>query len=343
MKIALRDVAALINARIDGDASLTVSGFGPIESAPAGSVTFLANPKYTSYIYTTQASAVLVANTFVADKPLSVTLLRVADPYSALAELMTAVRGMEQHLPTGMEAPCRVPAGFELPENAYIGAFAYVADGVQLDEGVKVFPGAYLGSGVSVGRDTVIRPGVKVYEGCRIGARCIIHSGAVIGADGFGFAPTPSGQYEKIPQLGNVVIDDDVEIGANTTVDRATFGSTHIGRGTKLDNLIQIAHNVRIGTDNVLASQVGVAGSTKVGNNNMIGGQVGVAGHISIGDHNEIGAQSGIPNTVGSGNRLMGYPAIDSRQWAKNLVYVKKIPAIMDRLEKLSKQIDNKE
>lgn len=340
MRISLRDVAALINARIDGDESLTVSGFGPIENAPAGSVTFLANPKYTSYIYTTQAAAVLVADSFVAEKPLSVTLLRVPDPYSALAELMTAVRRMEQQLPSGLESPCRVPEGFELPEDAYIGAFAYIADGVQLAEGVKVFPGAYIGAGVQVGRDTVIRPGVKIYEGCRIGERCIIHAGAVVGADGFGFAPTPSGQYEKIPQLGNVIIEDDVEIGANTTVDRATFGSTRIGRGTKLDNLIQIAHNVQVGTDNVFASQVGIAGSAKIGDNNMIGGQVGIAGHITVGNGNQIGAQSGIPNTVGSGLRLMGYPAIDARRWAKNLVYVKKIPALMERIEQLEKNMD---
>lgn len=343
MKIALRDVAAFVNARIEGDESLTITGFGPIESAPAGSVTFLANPKYTSYIYTTQAAAVLVADTFVAEKPLTVTLLRVADPYSALAELMTVVRRMEQHLPTGLETPCRVPEGFELPADAYVGAFAYISDNVRLAEGVKVFPGAYLGAGVEVGRDTVIRPGVKIYEGCRIGAGCIIHAGAVIGADGFGFAPTSSGRYEKIPQLGNVVIEDDVEIGANTTVDRATFGSTRIGRGTKLDNLIQIAHNVHVGTDNVFASQVGIAGSARIGDSNMIGGQVGIAGHISIGDRNKIGAQSGIPNTVGSGLRLMGYPAIDARQWAKNLVYVKKIPALMKRLDQLEKYVNQKD
>lgn len=211
-----------------------------------------------------------------------------------------------------------------MPEGIYLGAFAYVGKNVKLGRNVKIYPQAYIGDGVTVGDDTVIRAGVKIYEGCCIGARCIIHSGAVIGADGFGFAPK-DGHFEKIPQTGVVVIEDDVEVGANTAIDRATFGQTTIGRGTKLDNLIQVAHNVTIGCNNVFASQTGIAGSTKIGNGNMVGGQCGFAGHITVGDFNEFGAQSGIPNHVGDRMRLIGYPAIDARQFAKNQVYIKNL------------------
>ncbi|MDE6770570.1 MAG: UDP-3-O-(3-hydroxymyristoyl)glucosamine N-acyltransferase, partial [Muribaculaceae bacterium] len=221
-------------------------------------------------------------------------------------------------------------------ENSYIGAFAYIGKVARLGKNGKIYPQAYVGEGVVIGDDTVIRAGVKIYEGCRIGARCIIHSGAVIGADGFGFAPN-NGHFEKIPQTGIVVIADDVEIGANTTVDRATFGQTSIGRGTKLDNLIQVAHNVTIGEDNVFASQTGIAGSVHIGNGNMIAGQCGFAGHITIGDYNEIGAQSGIPKSVGSHQRLMGYPAVDARQFAKTQVYIKNLGKLFTEFNTIKK------
>lgn len=330
MKIALKDLAACVGGRIEGDENTIIEAFGPLDQAGPGSITFLANPKYTHLIYDTAASAVLVSDSFVAEYPVKAALLRVADPYAALAELMTMAQRLTCAAPCGVEEPCRLPDSIVIPDDAYVGAFAYLADGVKIARGVKIYPQCYIGKGVEIGEDTVIYAGARIYPGCRIGARCIIHSGAVIGADGFGFAPTAGGSYEKIPQLGNVEIADDVEIGANTTVDRATFGSTRIGKGTKLDNLVQVAHNVQIGRDNVMAAQVGVAGSTHIGDHNMIGGQVGFAGHITIGSHNCFGAQSGIPNSVGDGKSLLGYPAVEQRQFAKNQVYIKKLGRLFE-------------
>lgn len=324
MKISIKELAQAVGAKVEGDENIILEGFGPIESAGKGYVTFLANPRYSHYIYTTDASAVLVADDFVAEHPVKATILRVADPYSTLAELMTMVERMQKREPEGMEQPCRIPEGFQLPEGAYIGAFAYIADGAKLAPGVKIYPQAYIGENVEIGKGSVIRPGVKIYEGCKIGAGCIIHAGAVIGGDGFGFAPVDGG-YEKIPQTGNVVIEDNVEIGSNTTIDRATFGSTRIGKGTKLDNLIQVAHNVEIGTDNVFAAQTGIAGSTKIGNQNMVGGQVGFSGHIKIGSRNQIGAQSGIHSNIGDGAKMIGYPAVDWHEFARQRVYMKKL------------------
>ncbi len=328
MKIALKDLAAAVGGRIEGDETAVIESFSQIENATPGSITFLANPKYTHYIYETEAAAVLVSETFVPERPVHTTLLRVKDPYSTLAELMTMAQRLTSHAPQGIEQPVYLPDDFTLPEQGYIGAFTYIGKGVKLGKGVKIYPQVYLGDDVEIGDNTVIRAGVKVYEGCRIGARCIIHSGVVIGADGFGFAPLPDGSYEKIPQMGIVEISDDVEVGANTTIDRATFGSTKIGAGTKLDNLIQVAHNVEIGRNNVFAAQVGIAGSTRIGDSNVVAGQVGFAGHIRVGDRNVIGAQSGVPNSVDSNKRLLGYPAVDARQFAKNLVYIKKLPEL---------------
>lgn len=335
MKITARLIASVAGGVVEGDPDVEITGFAKIEEARQGEISFIANPKYTHFIHTTKATALLVNEDFVAEKPYSPTLIRVKDAYSALAELLTFYES-QLPKPTGIEQPCYVAEGVDVPDDAYIGAFAYIGRGVRLGKGVKIYPQAYIGDGVSLGDGTTVRAGVKIYEGCRIGARCILHSGAVIGADGFGFAPK-DGRYEKIPQLGIVIIEDDVEIGANTCVDRATFGSTVIARGTKLDNLIQVAHNVRIGTDNVFAAQTGVAGSTTIGNGNRVGGQCGFAGHISIGDDNEFGAQSGIPNTVGSGRRVIGYPAIDARRFAETQVYLKRLPALFKAVSELNK------
>ena len=314
-------LASLTGGRVEGDGEIEISGFGKIEEAGPGCVTFIANPKYAHFIHTTNASAVLVNEDFQVEGEIKPVLIRVKDAYSALAELLTAFESMKQR-PRGIEQPAYISEGIEVPEDAYIGAFAYIGKNVRLGKGVLIYPQSYIGEGVEIGEGTVIRAGVRIYEGCRIGNRCIIHSGAVIGADGFGFAP--KGEiYEKIPQIGNVIIEDDVEVGANTCIDRATFGHTIVGKGTKLDNLLQVAHNVEIGSNNVFAAQTGIAGSTKIGNSNRVGGQCGFAGHISVGDNNEFGAQSGIPNSVGSGKRLIGYPAIDARQFAKNQVYIR--------------------
>lgn len=321
---------------IEGDGQVQLRGFAKIEEAGPGDLSFIANPKYSHFAATTNASALLVSKDF--NETSAATLIRVDDPYSTLAELMRMIQSMTPR-PQGVEDPVRLPKGFEVPEGAYIGAFAYIGDGARIGKHVKIYPQAYIGPGVSVGDDCEIRPGVKIYEGCRIGNRCIIHSGAVIGADGFGFAP--KGEiYEKIPQMGNVIIEDDVEIGANTTIDRATFGSTVIGHGTKLDNLIQIAHNVTLGSNNVMASQTGVAGSTHIGDSNRIGGQVGFAGHIHVGNNNEIGAQSGLHADVGDGNRLIGTPVVDFGKWARRLVYDARLPELFATVNRIKKQLD---
>ena len=326
-------IAGFVNGRVDGNGRLPITGFAKIEEAKAGDITFIANPKYAHFINTTSATAVLVADGFETEGPVSPTLIRVPDPYVALADLLNAVEARKPRK-RGVEQPCYIAEGVDIPDEAYIGAFAYIGEGVRLGKGVMIYPQAYVGDNVEIGEGTVVRAGVRIYEGCRIGSRCVIHSGAVIGADGFGFAPRSDGSYEKIPQTGVVVIEDDVEIGANTAVDRATFGCTRIGKGTKLDNLIQVAHNVEIGTGNVFAAQTGIAGRTKIGNYNRVGGQGGFSGHINVGDMNEIGAQSGIPNSIGSNSRLIGYPAVDAMQFARTQVYLKRLPELFRQFNK---------
>lgn len=324
-------LASLTGGRVIGDRDAKITGFAKIEEACEGQLTFIANPKYAHFIDTTQATAVLVGKDFDPGHEVSPTLIVVDDPYSTLAELLAYYEKMKPR-PEGIEEPCFIADDVERPEGLYVGAFAYIGKGAKLGKNVKVYPQAYVGPGVEIGDDTVLMPGVKVYHGCVIGKRCIIHSGCVVGADGFGFAPKGE-VYEKIAQTGNVVIHDDVELGANATVDRATFGSTVIGQGTKIDNLVQVAHNVEIGRNNVFAAQTGVAGSTKIGDRNRVGGQTGFAGHITVGSDNEIGAQSGIPNSVGDNRRIIGYPAIDARQFAKNQVYIKNLGKLFEKMK----------
>lgn len=333
MTITAQDLSQIVGGRIEGSPQQTVSRFAKIEEATADSLTFLANPKYTHYIYSTRAGIALVHEEFEATEPLpdSLTLIRVKDPYDTLAHLMSYVESLKPK-PTGIEQPCFIADGVEIPADAYIGAFAYIGAGAKIGAGASIYPQAYIGPGSVIGEGCIVYAGAKIYADCHIGKRCIIHSGAVIGADGFGFAPSQDG-YTKIPQTGNVILEDDVEVGANTCIDRATMGHTRIGAGTKLDNLIQIAHNVEVGCNNVFAAQGGVAGSTHIGDANMIGGQVGIAGHINIGSHNQIGAQSGIPNSVGDGRRLMGYPAVDAMTFARNQVYIKRLEALFKKLK----------
>lgn len=329
MEMTAGALASMIGGEIDGNADVILRGFAKIEEAKEGELSFIANPKYSHFAASTSASALLVSKSFKPEGEIKATLIRVEDPYSTLADILTAIQKM-QPSPTGIEEPVRLPSDFNAPEGFYAGSFAYIGDGVKIGRNVKIYPQTYIGKGVEIGDDTVIRAGVKIYEGCRIGSGCIIHSGAVIGADGFGFAP--KGEiYEKIPQVGIVIIEDDVEIGANTTIDRATFGATRVGRGTKLDNLIQVAHNVEIGSNNVMASQVGIAGSTKIGNSNRVGGQVGFAGHIHIGDRNEFGAQSGVPSDVEDDKRLLGTPVVPARQWAKNNIYINRLHELFSK------------
>lgn len=333
MEITAKELASIVNGTVEGNPDARVSTFSKIEEAGASSLTFLANPKYTHYLYDTKAGIALVSSDFEAEHPLpeTLTLVRVADPYNTLAHLMQYVASLKPK-PTGIEQPCFIAEGVELPDDIYIGAFAYIGKGAQLAKGVSIYPQAYVGDGVTIGEGSTIYAGAKIYPDCKIGRNCIIHSGAVIGADGFGFAPGSDG-YSKIPQMGNVVIEDNVEIGANTCIDRATMGHTVVGSGTKLDNMVQVAHNVVIGKNNVFAAQVGIAGSTHIGDNNMVGGQVGFAGHINIGSRNQIGAQSGIPNNVGDGKRLMGYPAVDSITFARNQVYIKRLAELFKKIK----------
>lgn len=342
MEFSANQIAALVNGTVEGDGEATVNTFAKIEEGHPGALSFLANPKYAHYLYTSRSSVILVSRTFRPEHPVNATLIRVDDPYATVASLMSMVAEMTTSRRTGIEQPCHIADGVDVPADAYIGAFAYVGRGVRLGNGVQIHPQAYVGDGVTIGDRTIIYPGVRIYHGCKIGSGCVIHAGAVIGADGFGFAPLPDGSYSKIPQLGNVEIADNVEIGANTTVDRATMGSTRIHKGTKLDNLIQVAHNVEIGENTVMAAQAGIAGSTKIGSRCMVGGQVGFAGHIHIGDRVEIGAQSGIPGDVASGSRLMGYPAVDARDFMRQAVYVKQLGSLVARVAELEKRLNNK-
>ncbi len=340
MELNASTIAAHLGGTVEGNPDVAVHGFAKIESAPAGTITFLSNPKYGHHIYTTGASVVLVRRDFVAEHPVSATLIRVDDPYGALADLLGLAADFIKPKHTGVERGSFVAEGVDVPEGCYIGAFAYVASGVKLGRNVKIYPHAYIGDGVEIGDDTTVYAGAKIYYGCCIGSRCTIHAGAVIGADGFGFAPDSNGVYRKIEQIGIVCIDDDVEIGANTTVDRATMGCTHIGRGVKLDNLVQIAHNVEVGSDTVMAAQVGIAGSTHIGSNCMFGGQVGVAGHISVGNGTVFGAQSGVPNSVGSGQKMLGTPAVPAGAFARSVAYTKRLGELFARVDRLENLAD---
>lgn len=343
MEFSAQQIAQLIGGTVEGNPDVMLSSFDKIESAGPGALTFLANPKYAHFAPVSNAGAILVGRDFVAQQPVKASLIRVDDPYSALAQLMTMVQQLANPMPTGVEQPSFVAPGVEIPADAYIGAFAYIGDGAKLGEGVKIFPQTYVGRGVTIGAGTIVYAGAKIYAGCRIGRNCIIHAGAVIGADGFGFAPDADGKYIKIPQMGIVEIADDVEIGANTTIDRATMGRTVIGRGTKLDNLIQVAHNVQIGQDTVIAAQTGVAGSAKIGSNCMIGGQVGIAGHITLGNRINIGAQSGIHSNTPDGVTLMGYPAQDARTWMLQSSRLTRIGELITRINRIEKTLQNNE
>ena len=333
MEIKAGDLARMLGGSLEGDSERVVKGFAKIEEAGNGDLSFIANPKYARYVYETGASAILVNKEFKTDRPVHPALIKVSDPYASLADLMRMIES-QRPKPSGIEQPVFISDGVKIPESCYIGAFAYIGKNVSIGEGALIYPQVYLGDNVSVGDDTIVYAGAKIYNGTVIGKRCVIHSGVVIGSDGFGFAPR-NGKYEKIPQTGIVEIGDDVEIGANTTIDRATFGKTVIGNGTKLDNLIQIAHNVTLGENNVIAAQAGIAGSVHMGNGNRIGGQVGFEGHITVGNNNEFGAQSGVHGNIGDNKRLIGYPAVDIKQFAKTAVYLR-------RLDELFKEYYNR-
>ena len=341
MEFTAIQIAKMVNGVVEGDENATVNTIAKIEEGRKGALSFLANPKYTHHIYTTDSSVVLVRRDFQPEAPVKATMIRVDDPYATIAQLLTMVSAMINPKRSGIEQPCHVAEGVELSADCYVGAFAYIGKGARIGKGAQIYPGVYVGDGVTLGDDVTLYPGVKIYHGCVIGNRCTIHAGAVIGADGFGFAPVGD-EYQKIPQIGNVVIEDDVEIGANTTIDRATMGSTVIHHGVKLDNLIQIAHNVRVGANTVMAAQVGVAGSTTVGEHCMFGGQVGLAGHISVGDRAELAAQAGVPKNVKAGARLIGTPAEDVVGFIRKFASLKELPDLIKKVEKLERDFNKK-
>jgi len=339
MNFTANDIAEFLNGEVDGDGAVSVNNVSRIEEGREGTLSFLANPKYAHFIYETKSSIVLVNKDFVADKEIAATLIRVDDAYQALAQLLEMY---EQSKPqrVGVEQPSFVSKTAQVGEQVYIGAFAYVGSNVKLGKNVKLYPHVYVGDNVVIGDNTILNSGVKVYENCTIGAECIFHSGVVIGGDGFGFAPSSANDYKKVPQVGNVVIEDHVEIGANTCVDRATMGSTIIRKGVKLDNLIQVAHNVEIDENTVIAAQTGIAGSSKVGKNCMIGGQVGLAGHLSIADEVKIAAQSGIGRTIKKdGVVLQGSPAFEFGPYQKSYVLFKNLPKMREQIIALEKEL----
>ncbi|MCH5220507.1 MAG: UDP-3-O-(3-hydroxymyristoyl)glucosamine N-acyltransferase [Muribaculaceae bacterium] len=340
MELTARMIADMLGGVVDGDDNACVSTFAKIEEGVPFGLSFLANPKYTHYIYDTKSSVVIVARDFVAERPVAATLIRVDNPYMAVTELMNRFNDMTDKHPVGIEQPCHVGEGSVVEDNVYVGAFAYIGKNVRLGKGVKIYPQTYIGDNSVIDDNTVIYAGVKIYHDTVVGKGCIVHSGCVIGADGFGFAPLPDGSYRKIPQTGNVIIGDDVEIGANTTIDRATMGSTVISSGTKLDNLIQIAHNVNVGSNTVMAAQVGVAGSAHIGDNCVFAGQVGVAGHIKVGNRVTVGAQSGVPNNVDDGSTLMGYPALPGNSFARQAALLRRLPDLFERVNKIEKKQD---
>lgn len=339
MEFTAQDIAEFLNGEVDGDGSVKVNDVSRIEEGKPGTLSFLANPKYEHHLYTTQSTIVLVNKNFKAEKEVKTTLIRVDDAYQALAQLLEMY---EQSKPQriGIEEPSYISKTAKLGEKIYVGAFAYIGTNVKIGNNVKIFPHTYIGDNVIVGDNTVFNSGVKVYDNCKIGADCIFHSGVVIGGDGFGFAPSSANDYKKVPQVGNVVIEDHVEIGANTCVDRATMGSTIIRKGVKLDNLIQVAHNVEIGENTVIASQSGIAGSAKIGQNCMIGGQVGIVGHLSIADEVKIAAQSGVGRTIKEkGVVLQGSPAFDFGPYQKSYVLFKNLPKLREQINNLEKEI----
>lgn len=341
MEFSVEQIAGILNGEIVGDSNVSVTGLSKIEEGQPGTLSFLANPKYEEYIYSTGASVVIVNKTFEPRQeiPASCTLVKVEDAYACFAKLLEAYNQFRVKQPK-IEQPSFISDSASVGENLYLGAFAYLGEDVVIGSDVKIYPGAYIGDNVKIGDGCVIYPGVKIYPDCVLGKHCVIHAGAVIGADGFGFAPNQENEYNKVPQIGNVVLEDFVEIGANTTVDRATLGSTILRKGVKLDNLVQVAHNVEIGENTVMAAQVGVAGSTKVGKNVMMGGQVGVSGHIKIADGVKVAAQSGIPNNIKKeGDVLLGSPAIPIEDFKKSYFGFRKLPMILKRLQAIEEKL----
>jgi UDP-3-O-[3-hydroxymyristoyl] glucosamine N-acyltransferase len=336
LSFTAQQIALLIQGKIEGDAAAVVRNFGKIESAMPGEISFLANPKYEDFIYSTKASVIIVNESLVLKKQVAATLLRVPDAYAAFATLLTKYQEMKNENLVGIQSPSFIASTAKLGEQNFVAAFAYIGENVQTGNNVKIFPGAVIGENVIIGNNVTIHAGVIIYSDCVLGNNIIIHSGSIIGSDGFGFAPKADGSYQKIPQLGNVIIEDDVEIGSNTTIDRATIGSTIIKKGVKIDNLIQIAHNVEIGENTVIAAQVGISGSTKIGKGVMMGGQSGTIGHLTIADGIKVAARAGITKDFKqAGITLSGYPAREQSAFLRTQVSLKNLSELEKRVKEL--------
>ncbi len=339
MEFKATDIAAFLNGEIAGNADVKVVSVSKIEDGKPGTLAFLSNMKYEHFIYTTEASVVLVSKNFVPKAEIKATLIKVDDAYQAFASLLELYVQARSQQKTGIEQPSFIDETALLGNHIYVGAFAYIGKKVKIGNDSKIYPQVYIGDNVIIGDDCIIYPGVKIYESCVIGNRCILHAGTVVGADGFGFAPQNNGSYKKIPQIGNVILEDDIEIGANTTIDCGTMDSTIIRKGVKIDNLVQVAHNCEIGENTVIAAQTGMAGTTKVGRNCRFGGQVGLAGHLTIGDNVQIGAQSGIASSVKDGETLLLTPAFNIKDAIKASIIFKNLPQLRDDVILLKKEI----
>lgn len=336
MEFSVQQIALLIGGKIEGNADAVVSSFAKIEEASSNDLAFLANPKYEEYLYNTKAGVVIIGEDLVLKSNVNTSLVRVKDPYASFASLMQTYQQMVAEKMVGIQDPSFIDKSAKIGEHIFIGAFAFIGENAIIEDGAKIYPQVYIGKNVSIGKKSTIHPGVKIYDNCIIGEGVIIHAGTIIGSDGFGFAPKKDGSYLKVPQMGNVVIEDNVEIGANTCIDRATMGSTIIRKGTKLDNLLQVAHNVEIGEDSVIAAQTGISGSTKIGKRAMIGGQVGIVGHITIAEGVKVGAKSGINGNVTEKNKaLNGTPAFDHLASLRSLSVFRKLPALSKKIDEI--------
>lgn len=339
MKFTVKQIATLLGGEVAGDDELAITGLAKIEEGKPGDVSFLSNLKYEPHLYTTQASAVIVDRSFEPKKSVISTLIFVENSYLAFTQLLEEYKRLQSSGRVGIEQPSHVGEGSQLGEKSYLGAFAYIGTNCQIGREVKIYPHAYIGNNVRIGDYTIIHPGVRVLDNCLIGQHCVIHPNAVIGSEGFGFAPQPDGTYKTIPQLGNVILEDAVNIGSNTTIDCATMGSTLIRKGAKLDNLIQIGHNVEIGQNTVIAAQTGISGSTKIGDNCVIAGQVGFAGHLTIANGTKVGAQSGVGKNVDQeGTAINSSPAFGLKESMRSLAIFRKLPDLEQRLTKLEKK-----
>ncbi len=340
MTFTAAQIALLISGKIEGNPDAKVNSFGKIEEAQQGQLAFLANPKYEEHLYSTSASVIIINASQELKQPVPATLIRVTDAYSAFATLLAKYQEMVKAQMQGIQQPVYMDDSVRMGENVFVGAFAYLSENVQLGNNVKIFPQVFLGNNVQVGDNTIIYPGAKIYHDCVLGKNITVHAGSVVGSDGFGFAPQADGTFKKVPQIGNVVIEDNVEIGANATIDRATIGSTIVRAGAKLDNLIQIAHNVEVGNNTVIAAQAGVSGSTKIGNNVMIGGQAGIVGHLQIADGSKINAQSGVSKSIKAPNSAVtGSPAFDYTSTLRSQAVARNLPEMEKRIKELEKMV----